>query len=55
MRPSKREVKAIANAFDKLIRWVEFAKENYNNMGQVILNVCKALGNIDVRDINQTL
>ena len=45
----------MANSFTNAIRLMEIAKTSYEHMGDVVANVCKALGNVDIWDMNSAL
>ena len=45
----------MANAFTNAIRWMEIAKTNYEYMGDIVADMCKALRNVDIRDIDSAL
>ena len=42
-------------ALDKAMEWIKTAKDRYNHMGQIVLNVCKAFENLDVRDLDEAI
>ena len=52
---TQQEIDDIANSFINAIRWMEIAKTSYEHMGNVVADVCKALGNINIRDIDTAL
>ena len=45
----------MSHSFDNAIRWMELAKIHYNQLGDVVVDVCKALGNVEIRDTDKTL
>ena len=45
----------MSHSFDNAIRWMKLAKIYYNQLGEVVFDVCKALGNIKIRDIDEAL
>ena len=45
----------MANSFTNAIRWMKITKTSYECIGDLVTNVCKALGNVDIQDINSTL
>ena len=52
---NQQEVEDMANSFTNVIKWMELAKISYEQMSDVITDVCRALGNIDISDINLAL
>ena len=52
---TQQEIKEMSHSFDNAIRWMELAKIHYDQLGDVVVNVCKALGNIEIRDIDEAL
>ena len=51
---NQHELDDIANSFTNAIRWIEIAKTSYEHMGDIVVDVCKALGNVDIQDIDST-
>ena len=45
----------MSHSFDHAIRWMELAKAQYDQLGDVVVDVCKALGNIAIQDIDEAL
>ena len=45
----------MSHSFSNAIRWMELAKIYYDQLGEVVSNVCKALGNVKIRDIDKSL
>ena len=45
----------MSHFFDNAIQWMELAKVQYDQLGDVVVDVCKALGNIEIRDIDVAL
>ena len=45
----------MSHSFDNAIWWMELAKIYYDWLGEVVSDVCKALGNVEIRDINEAL
>ena len=45
----------MSHSFNNAIRWMELAKVQYDELGNVVVNVCKALGNVEIRDIDVAL
>ena len=45
----------MSHSFDHAIRWMELAKAQYDQLGDVVVDVCKALGNVAIQDIDVAL
>ena len=45
----------MAHSFKHAIRWMELAKAQYNQLGDVVVDVCKALGDVAIQDIDTAL
>ena len=45
----------MANSFTNIIKWMELTKISYKQMSDVVTNVCRALENIDIQDIDLAL
>ena len=45
----------MAHSFEHAIRWMELAKAQYNQLGDVVADVCKALGDVAIQDIDTAL
>ena len=45
----------MAHSFEHAIRWMELAQTQYNQLGDVVVDVCKALGNVAIQDIDTAL
>ena len=45
----------MAHSFEHAIRWMELAKAQYNQLGDVVVDVCKALGDVAIQDIDTAL
>ena len=45
----------MSHSFDHTIRWMELAKAQYDQLGDVVVNVCKALGDVAIQDIDVAL
>ena len=43
------------HSFDNAIQWMELAKIHYDQLGDVVADVCKVLGNIEIRNIDKAL
>ena len=45
----------MAHSFEHAIRWMELAKAQYNQLGDVVVDVCKALDDVAIQDIDIAL
>ena len=45
----------MAHSFEHVIRWMELAKAQYNQLGDVVVDVCKALGDVAIQNIDTAL
>ena len=45
----------MTNSFTNAIKWIEIAKTSYEHIGDVVVDVGKALGNVNIRDIDSVL
>ena len=45
----------MAHSFEHAIRWMELAKVQYNQLRDVVVDVCKALGEVAIQDIDTAL
>ena len=45
----------MAHSFEHAIRWMELARAQYNQLGDVVVDVCKALGDVAIQDIDTAL
>ena len=45
----------MAHSFEHAIRWMELARAQYNQLGDVVVDVCKALGDVAIEDIDTAL
>ena len=45
----------MAHSFEHAIRWMELARAQYNQLGVVVVDVCKALGDVAIQDIDTAL
>ena len=50
-----QEIEKMSHSFDNAIWWMELAKIHYDQVGDVVVDVCKALGNVENRDIDVAL
>ena len=51
----QQELKEMSHSFDHTIRWMELAKAQCDQLGDVVVDVCKALGDIAIQDIDAAL
>ena len=52
---TQQELAEMAHSFEHAIRWMELAKAQYNQLGDVVADVCKALGDVAIHDIDTAL
>ena len=52
---TQQELEEMSRSFDHAIRWMELAKAQYDQLGDVVVNVCKALGNVTLQDVDIAL
>ena len=52
---TQQELVEMAHSFEHAIRWVELAKAQYNQLGDVVVDVCKALGDVAIQGIDTAL
>ena len=52
---TQQELEEMSRSFDHAIRWMEPAKAQYNQFGDVVANVCKTLGDVAIQDIDVAL
>ena len=52
---TQQELVEMAHSFEHAIRWMELAKAQYNQLGDVVVDVCKALSDVAIQDIDTTL
>ena len=45
----------MSHSFDHAIRWMEMAKAQQDELGDVVVDVCKALGDVAIKDIDVAL
>ena len=45
----------MSHSFNHAIRWMELAKAQYHQLGDVVVDVCKVLGNVEIQDIDIAL
>ena len=46
---TQQELEEMAHSFEHTIRWMELAKAQYNQLGDVVVDVCKALGDVAIQ------
>ena len=49
---AQKKLAEMAHSFEHAIRWMELAQAQYNQLGDVVVDVCKALGNVAIQDID---
>ena len=52
---TQQELTEMVHSFEHAIRWMELAKAQYNQLGDVVVDVCKALGDVAIQDIDTAL
>ena len=52
---TQRKLEEMSHSFNHAIRWMELAKAQYDQLGDVVVDVCKALGNVAIQDIDAAL
>ena len=52
---TQQELTNMAHSFEHAIQWMELAQAQYNQLGDVVVDVCKALGNVAIQDIDTAL
>ena len=45
----------MSRSFDHAIRWMELAKPQYDHLEDVVVDVCKALGDVTLQDVDIAL
>ena len=45
---TQQELTEMAHSFEHVIQWMELAKAQYNQLGDVVVDVCKALGDVAI-------
>ena len=55
MELTQQEIEEMSHSFDNAIQWMELAKVQYDELGNVVVDVCRALGNVDIRNIDEVL
>ena len=51
----QQELEEMSHSFNHAIRWMELAKAQYDQLGDVVVDVCKALGDVAIQDIDVAL
>ena len=49
---TQQELEEMSHSFDHVIRWMELAKAQYDQLGDVVVDLCKVLGNVAIEDID---
>ena len=52
---TQQELEEMSCSFDHAIWWMELAKAQYDQLGDVVVDVCKALGDVAIQDIEVAL
>ena len=52
---TQQDLEEMSHSFDHAIRWMELAKAQYDHLGDVVVDVCKALGDVAIQDIDVAL
>ena len=52
---TQQEQVEMAHPFEHAIQWMELAKAQYNQLGDVVVDVCKAVGDVAIQDIDTAL
>ena len=52
---TQQELAEMSHSFEHAIRWMELAKALYDQLGDVVVDVCKALGDVAIQDIDVAL
>ena len=52
---TQQELAEMSHSFEHAIRWMELAKAQYNQLGDVVVDVYKALGDVAIQDIEAAL
>ena len=52
---TQQERVEMVHSFEHAIRWMELAKTQYNQFGDVVVDVCKALGDVAIQNIDTAL
>ena len=45
---TQQELEKMSHSFDYAIRWMELAKAQYDQLGDIVVDVCKALGDVAI-------
>ena len=52
---TQQELEELSHSFDHAIWWMELAKAQYDQLGDVVVDVCKALRDVAIQDIDVAL
>ena len=52
---TQQELEEMSHSFDHAIWWIELAKAQYDQLEDVVVDVCKALGDVAIQDIDEAL
>ena len=52
---TQQELTEMAHSFEHAIWWMELARAQYNQLGDVVVDICKALGDVAIQDIDTAL
>ena len=52
---TQQELEEMPHSFDHAIRWMELTKAQYDQLGDMVVDVCKALGDVAIQDIDVAL
>ena len=52
---TQQELAEMSHSFEHAIRWMELAKAQYDQLRDVVVDVCKALGDVPFQDIDVAL
>ena len=52
---TQQELEEMSCSFDHAIQWMKLAKAQYDQLGDVVVDVCKALGNVALQDVDIAL
>ena len=52
---TQQELEEMSRSFDHAIRWMELTKAQYDQLGDVVVDICKALGDVALQDVDIAL
>ena len=52
---TQQELEKMSRSFDHAIWWMELAKAQYDQLGDVVVDECKALGDVALQDVDIAL